>query len=452
MLWKTCKANGLLGKSILNIPVEVEKILNTLEKSGKEAYVVGGCVRDQVLGKQPEDWDITTSATPAQIKQLFLRTIDTGIQHGTVTVLIGKKTYEVTTYRIDGIYQDHRRPSQVQFTSDLVEDLRRRDFTINAMAYHPKKGIIDVFGGLQDLKDRKIRCVGEAKERFSEDALRMLRAIRFAAQLNFTIEEKTKQAIREKVVYLKQISIERIRVELQKLLLSDHPEQIEEACKLGITKQVFQEFDKLFNRTDEWQETLLSVLQIQRQRVIYLFKQEQCERAYVILRFTMLLHRIEGEDAEISAAAAKRILEYFKFDRYTIQEVVQLIAFYQIKIEEDPIQVRKAMATIGVRRIWYLFEVKRAIALARKQDIKKIVHLKKIYCNVLKNGDCVSLKELDVNGSDLIQEGIKPGKQIGKYLQSLLQRVLEHPNWNKKETLLAFVRQWKEEDKRKGDT
>ena len=195
----------------LEIPKAVSIILHTLNEAGHEAYAVGGCVRDAMLGRTPEDWDITTSAQPQQVKELFRRTVDTGIQHGTVTVLIQDGGYEVTTYRIDGSYEDGRHPTQVAFTSLLSEDLRRRDFTINAMAYHPEEGLIDLYGGQQDLENRIIRAVGVPEERFQEDALRIMRAIRFAAQLNFDIEPDTFQAIRKFAERLELISRERIR-------------------------------------------------------------------------------------------------------------------------------------------------------------------------------------------------------------------------------------------------
>jgi tRNA nucleotidyltransferase (CCA-adding enzyme) len=177
----------------IKIPEDVKKIIETLNRAGHEAYAVGGCVRDVILEKTPKDWDITTSAPPELVKKLFKHTVDTGILHGTVTVLFGKRGYEVTTYRIDGEYEDLRRPKSVEFVTDLTEDLRRRDFTINAMAYNPEEGLIDRFEGIKDLKERTIRCVGNPEERFSEDALRMLRAVRFSAQLSFEIEEKTKR-------------------------------------------------------------------------------------------------------------------------------------------------------------------------------------------------------------------------------------------------------------------
>ena len=228
----------------LIMPSEVTYIIEVLEKAGYEAYAVGGCVRDSILNRQPDDWDITTSAKPEAIKQLFERTIDTGIAHGTVTVMKNHIGYEVTTYRIDGEYEDGRHPKEVTFTSDLLEDLKRRDFTINAMAYNDRVGLVDAFGGREDIERKKIRCVGDARCRFSEDALRMMRAVRFAAQLGYEIEEETREAIRELSPNLEKISAERIQTELVKLLTSTHPEQFRDCYELGLTAVFFPEFDK----------------------------------------------------------------------------------------------------------------------------------------------------------------------------------------------------------------
>lgn len=200
------------------LPKNVSYIISKLEQAGFEAYAVGGCVRDTLLDRKPQDWDITTSAKPLQIKELLKKTIDTGIQHGTVTVMLDHVGYEVTTYRIDGEYEDNRHPKKVEFTDNLKLDLERRDFTINAMAYNDNRGLVDEFGGIKDLKDGIIRCVGDAGQRFDEDALRMLRAVRFAGQLGFAIEEKTREAIVERADHLKNISAERIRVDLRNCL------------------------------------------------------------------------------------------------------------------------------------------------------------------------------------------------------------------------------------------
>ena len=229
----------------IELPKKVLFIINNLQLAGYDAFAVGGCVRDSILARKPQDWDITTSAKPEAIKEIFRRTVDTGIEHGTVTVMIGKDSYEVTTYRIDGAYEDSRHPKEVRFTNCLEEDLRRRDFTINGMAYNDDVRLVDVFGGMQDLNHHLIRCVGDPRERFSEDALRILRAVRFSAQLDFPIEPDTAKAVKELAPNLKNISAERIQTELVKLLTSPHPERIQDACELGITKVVLPEWDAM---------------------------------------------------------------------------------------------------------------------------------------------------------------------------------------------------------------
>lgn len=229
----------------IELPKKVIMIIDNLQMHGYEAYAVGGCVRDSILCRKPEDWDITTSARPEEVKRLFRRTVDTGIEHGTVTVMLGKDGFEVTTYRVDGEYADNRHPKEVTFTASLEEDLKRRDFTINAMAYNDEVRLVDIFGGMKDLNHHLIRCVGDPMERFSEDALRILRAVRFSAQLAFPIEKQTADAVRALAPTLEHISAERIQVELVKLLTSAHPELIQDAYELGITKVILPEWDAM---------------------------------------------------------------------------------------------------------------------------------------------------------------------------------------------------------------
>ena len=222
----------------MRVPADAEQIIEKLNEHGFEAYVVGGCVRDSLLGKEPEDWDITTSAKPEEVKAIFSRTIDTGIQHGTVTVMLNRQGYEVTTYRVDGEYEDGRHPKSVDFTTSLLEDLKRRDFTINAMAYNGREGLVDAFGGMEDLENRVIRCVGSAVNRFTEDALRILRAVRFSAQLDFRIEDETYEAISLIAPNLEKVSKERIATVLTKLLLSGHPEKMKRVSDTGAAQAV----------------------------------------------------------------------------------------------------------------------------------------------------------------------------------------------------------------------
>ena len=269
----------------LTIPSNAEKILHILEENGYEAYVVGGCVRDSILGRTPDDWDITTSASPEQVKELFHRTVDTGLQHGTVTVLMDKEGYEVTTYRVDGDYEDGRHPKQVMFTSSLEEDLKRRDFTINAMAYHPVRGLVDLFHGMEDMQAKIIRCVGDPMERFHEDALRILRAVRFSAQLGFTIEKETKNGIRVLAPNLKCVSAERIQTELVKLLVSPHPDYLRVAYETGITKEFLPEFDRCMETEQNTPHHCYTVGE-------HILHSLMLVRPDKVLRLTMLLHDI----------------------------------------------------------------------------------------------------------------------------------------------------------------
>lgn len=436
----------------MNLPKHVKAIITTLEKAGFEGYAVGGCVRDTLLGKEPDDWDITTSAAPQQVKGLFSRTIDTGIQHGTVTVLMEKETYEVTTYRIDGEYEDGRHPKEVVFTANLLEDLKRRDFTINAMAYNDKSGIVDAFGGIQDLENKVIRCVGEPTERFTEDALRMMRAVRFSGQLGYEIEEKTGQAVIQLAPALSKISAERICTELTKLMVSPHPDYLRKAYELGMTKVFLPEFDAVMatpqnnphHRYSAGEHILHSLLYV---------------RADKVLRFAMLFHDFgkavtrttdeEGIDhfhghVEQSADMADKIMKRLRFDNDTREKVVRLVKYHDLEIGLTPKAVRRAIVKVGEELFPYLLEVKRADVLAqsmyqREEKEAELQQLEAIYKEVIESKDCTSVKMLAVNGSDLIAAGMKPGRELGETLQQLLEQVLEDPSRNTKEYLLSQI-------------
>ena len=431
------------------LPINAKKILDTIHAAGFEAYVVGGCVRDAILGREPEDWDITTNALPEDIKKLFRRTIDTGIEHGTVTVMMGKEGYEVTTYRIDGKYEDSRHPSEVTFTKNLTEDMKRRDFTINAMAYNEEEGLIDRFGGLDDIEKKLIRCVGNAKERFDEDALRIMRAIRFSAQLGYTIEEDTQIAIKEFVPNLKKISAERIQVELVKLLLSDNPDKIRLAYELGITAVILPEFDRCMTTEQNNIHHSYTVGEHIIQSLINV-------RSDRILRLTMLLHDIAKpatltiDDGGIShfkghqemgVKMAHDIFRRLKFDNKTMESVCNLIRYHDERYTATAKNVRKAMNTVGADNYPLLLEVRTADTLAQstyKRD-EKLEHLQKLrelYQEITEKNECVALAELAVNGRDLIDRGIAPGKQIGEILGRMLLDVLDYPEHNTKEYLL----------------
>lgn len=447
-----------------HIPEKVQYIIDTLMAHGFEAYAVGGCVRDMILGKEPEDWDITTSAKPHEVKKVFRRTVDTGIQHGTVTVLLDKDHYEVTTYRVDGIYEDNRHPKEVSFTSSLEEDLKRRDFTINAMAYNSKRGIVDMFGGMDDLKNRLIRCVGNPSERFDEDALRILRAVRFSAQLDFQIEENTKSAIRVKAELLKNISAERIRMELTKLLVSDNPDRLRLLYELGISKVIFPEIDRMMETEQKnihhaytvGEHTIRAVCAVAGK--ISEKRYSMQERS--ILRWTMLLHDIEkpntvtvGKDGqnhfhghqEKGAETARRILRDLKFDNDTLEAVVHLVRWHDYRFELTPAGIRKAAAKIGKEYMELLFEVIYADTCGKNPETNsdKFIELKeakRLYREMISKNECVSLKELNISGKDLIEAGFKSGKNMGVILNRLLEAVIEDPKLNEKEILLDLAK------------
>lgn len=449
---------------MIQIPEQVSFIIHKLEESGFEAYAVGGCVRDTLLNRTPGDWDITTSALPAQVKTLFRRTIDTGIEHGTVTVMLGKEGFEVTTYRLDGVYCDGRHPSSVTFTPSLTKDLKRRDFTINAMAYHPGKGIVDCFNGMTDLELKIIRCVGDPEERFREDALRMLRAVRFAAQLGFSIEKNTRDAICRLAKNLRLISQERIQAELVKLLTSPHPDYIRIAYETGITAVVLPEFDRMmetpqhnpYHTLSVGEHTIASMLAVNPSSV---------------LRLTMLFHDIgkpqclrtdaDGSThftnhASVGAKMAGEILRRLKFDNHTIEDVTALIRCHDnlrdcIDPSVTPALIRKKairriINQIGNDRFPLLMEVNRAdnlakSDLARRQILPYLDMIQEAYEEIIADGDCLSLKDLAINGKDLMELGLKPGKEIGRILEFCLETVLAEPEKNNRDALTAAVKE-----------
>lgn len=436
----------------IQLPEKVNTIIQTLQAHGYEAYAVGGCVRDSLLGRVPGDWDITTSASPQETKELFARTVDTGIQHGTVTVLLGKEGFEVTTYRIDGKYEDSRHPTEVIFTRNLREDLLRRDFTINAMAYNDTEGIVDIFGGMDDLKRKVIRCVGNAEERFGEDALRIMRGVRFAAQLGFSLEEETKAAMAKLSPTLEKISAERIQTELVKLLVSDSPELIREAYHLGITAVILPEFDEMMRTGQETKYHMYDVGEHTIQAVCNVPPDK-------VLRLTMLLHDVakpemKTVDADGTAhfkghdirgeQKAKEILRRLKFDNDTIHRVTKLVRWHDYRMPAEKRSVRKAMSKITTELFPMYLLVKKADILAhsmyrREEELENLSGLQKCYEEIMADNECVSLKQLAVTGTDLIGIGMKPGKQIGEVLNELLRIVLEYPELNNKEHLLRFV-------------
>ena len=437
---------------LIHLPEDVKAILHTLQEAGYEAYAVGGCIRDSLLGRRPDDWDITTSAKPQETKALFGRTIDTGIQHGTVTVMRHGRGYEVTTYRVDGEYEDGRHPKEVTFTASLKEDLKRRDFTVNAMAYNEKDGLVDLFGGRQDLEQKIIRCVGEANERFEEDALRIMRAVRFSAQLGFSIEERTKEAIRGHAERLRQVSAERIQVELTKLVISPNPDFLRIAWETGITAVVLPEFDRLMEQPQNNPHHCFSVGE-------HTLHAMQAVRPDKCLRLAMLLHDVakplclttdaEGIDhfhghAQKGERMAAQILKRLRYDNHTTELVSRLVKWHDVAIAPEKKAVRRAASRMGKELFPLILEVK-AADLAAQSDYQRaekqewLEQLRSLYEEIEREGDCLTIKDLAVNGRDLIQAGITPGPQLGLALQQLLEIVLEDPEKNTREYLLSSL-------------
>lgn len=437
------------------LPKQVNQIIHTLQSQGFDAYAVGGCVRDSLLGRSPKDWDITTSASPQIVKQLFGHTIDTGIQHGTVTVMADHVGYEVTTYRIDGEYEDARHPKNVIFTGDLLEDLKRRDFTVNAMAYNDETGLVDAFDGVEDIKKGVIRCVGRPHDRFGEDALRMLRALRFRAQLGFSIDRETEQAVWDLAENLAKVSAERIQMELVKLLTSDHPEVMADVYRLGLTRVFLPEFDCMMETTQNNKHHRYSV----GEHTVVALQNIPADR---VLRLAILLHDVAkpackttdeaGQDhfkghPEEGERMARQILKRLKFDNDTINRVCRLVRWHDDRPKLSERNVRRAMNRIGAENMQDLFAVKRADTQAqsmyeKQQKMDYIEEFENLYQQVLDKGQCVKKKDLAINGRDLIAIGMKPGRQLGEVLDHLFEKVLDQPELNTKEQLLSMAEQY----------
>lgn len=399
------------AKLRLPVPPQAEYIIEKLEEHGFESYVVGGCVRDSLLGRQPGDWDITTKATPWQVKSIFGRTIDTGIAHGTVTVMRGKEAYEVTTYRIDGEYEDGRHPKNVAFTAHLEEDLKRRDFTINAMAYSHKAGLIDIFGGRKDLQERRICCVGNPVDRFGEDALRILRGLRFSAQLGFDIEKETREAVKTLAPNLVHVSKERIQTELTKLLVSPHPDYMKMVFAYNIAPWISDTFGKIQPGQLEITPRVPPVIP---------------------LRWAAFLcHETE--------AAAQSVLKELKMDNETIDRVKLLLRWRPRPMGTKENLLRKTMSQMSEDAYSHLLAFKQCIKdiPETREDLEEIIRLTRL---IRERGDCICLKDLALTGNDLIGYGMKPGKAMGQALKMLLDLVLEDPGKNRREALLAELK------------
>lgn len=438
----------------INIPENVQEILTKLKENGHQAFIVGGCVRDSLLCKTPNDWDITTSALPYEIKNIFNKTIDTGIAHGTVTVIYNGYPFEVTTFRKDGEYKDSRHPESVEYTNDIVADLSRRDFTINAMAYNKDSGLIDPFSGVNDLNCSIVRCVGDPDVRFTEDALRMLRAVRFSAQLSFDIDKNTIKALNKKSADIKKISVERIREELNKILLSDN---VISAFSLlhetEILKYILPEFDLCFTTEQNIKYHLYNVA-LHSMHVI-----KNCPNK-LYLKYAALFHDIgkpgckktdeNGVDtfrnhSTLSAVLTSRILRRMKMDNKSSDKILKLVASHDREIVPTKKAVKRAIIAIGDDELFIdLLNFKRAEVYAQNTNytlprLETYDTIEKIYYEIKKNNEAMKLSDLNINGNDIIALGYK-GKEIGIILNNVFLHVINNPTENEKEKILKIIK------------
>lgn len=444
-----------MQKAEMLLPREVERALSLLEQNGYEAYVVGGCVRDSLLGRTPNDWDITTSAFPEEMQAVFqgYRVIETGIKHGTLGVLIDGTLLEITTYRSDGEYLDNRHPSYVTFSRSIADDLSRRDFTVNAMAYHPIRGLVDLFGGQEDLDRGIIRCVGNPTKRFREDGLRILRAIRFSSVLDFFIDKDTEEAVLGCAGLLSGIAAERIREEFCKLLCGKGAVRVlrNYVDVLGvffpeILPMLGFEQNTKYHCYDVFEHTL-HALELETQGDLF-------------VRLSLLFHDIGKphcytEDAagghfkghaQISEEITDRVMHRLRFDNASIARVMKLVALHDLPIAAERRPVKRLMVKLSDEDILRLLEVKRCDRLAHAPFFRTLPpaleEIPRIVEELRSEDACFSLSDLAINGKDLIALGMKPGREIGEALNFVFEAVLDERLVNERKTLLDAVRQY----------
>lgn len=433
----------------IKLPETIKFVLGKLEKNGFSAYAVGGAVRDYILGNPANDWDVTTSALPDETEKVFsgFKVVKTGIKHGTVTVIVNGCPVEITTFRKESGYTDNRHPDNVEFVSDLAEDLKRRDFTVNSLAYNEKEGLIDLYGGLSDLKNEIIRTVGDPRERFSEDALRILRAVRFSSKLGFTIEEKTYAAAKELKENLKNVSAERIFSEFTKTLCGKN---VKNALLFyhEIITEIIPEMKPCvgFEQHSKWH--LYDVYE-------HIVRSVEYIRPTAELRLTMFFHDIGKPDCfftrdgeghfyghpEVSAEKTDKILRRLKAPTAFREEVVFLVKNHDVRLSDSEIKNRKKLNEIGKERFFLLLDVKKAdnaaqgTALAEKEG-KEIDKIRAIAEKIIENGEVYDIKQLKISGEDLIKTGFS-GKEIGEEMEKLLNACMENNLGNDEESLKA---------------
>lgn len=437
------------------IPDNVKIIMDKLNNAGFKSYIVGGCLRDNILRRKVNDWDLCTNAKPEEMLKVFkdFHTIETGLKHGTLTVAIGGENYEVTTFRVDGDYSDNRHPDSVEFVNDIVSDLARRDFTINAMAYNEEEGLIDPFGGLDDLENKIIKCVGNPDDRFNEDALRMMRAVRFGAQLGFFPEKETRESIRANAFLIENVSRERINAEICKILVGEHPDRIVHFRILGLMKYIIPDLDNCFDVAQNNQWHIYSV----GSHIIQALLNSKSNDLEV--RLALMLHDIgkpvvktTGENGadhfyehEVeSARLANQWLREYKFDNNTIDNVTNLVLYHDYFFEPTKKSVKKMLGLIGLDLTKKLIEIRKADVMAQapkfiEERFSKIGKLESLLKEIVDSQEAFQIKDLAINGNDLIAIGFKQGKWLGDFLKELMDVVIEHPEMNTKDILLGLA-------------
>ncbi len=426
-----------------------ERVLKTLENAGFDAYIVGGAVRDSIMGFTPSDYDIATNAKPHEVKALFARTIDTGLKHGTVTVIENKVGFEVTTFRTEGIYKDMRHPESVSYTDDIKTDLKRRDFTVNAMAYSLKNGFLDCFGGLEDIKNKVIRCVGNSELRFKEDALRMLRAVRFAACLDFELDAEAESAIKKCAVLIKNVSGERILSELNKILLSDNPEKLRLLYTTGLMRYIMPELCACFLTEQNNKYHIYNV----GDHIIATIENSPKD---LILRWAALMHDIGKPNCQSrdsngiyhfyghhreSMRIANDILHRLRMDKDSIHDILVLTENHDVHFDSSPMAVKRMLARTGETLFFKLLKLQTADNLAKNplyinDKMTKIDTTAKRAEQIIAEGQPYTVSQLQINGRDLIKLGYRAGREIGDTLKFLLDEVLIDPSLNTRDYLI----------------
>lgn len=440
----------------IEISEGARRIIKILNLKGFEAYVVGGAVRDCFMKKTPHDFDIATNALPQDIKKTFPKTVDIGIKHGTVTVMDNNTCYEVTTFRTDGEYLDSRHPCDVQFVSDLRSDMLRRDFTINALAYNDQSGIIDCVGGVRDIENKIIRCVGDPEKRFREDALRMMRAVRFSVVLGFEIEQNTAAAIKKCAILIKKISAERIREEIEKILRSENPGGIIKLHELGLLQYIIPELDICFSVPQKNKYHIYNV----GEHIIHATAESADD---ITIRWAALLHDIGkplcksvdqngiihfyGHHRE-SVRLADDILHRLRLDNESRKNILLLIENHDIRIDPNPVSVKRVMARLGEDLFLKLLMLQEADNRAKNpkyldDKLNRLSEVRLIYRKVLSERQPYMASDLVINGRDLIKIGFRAGREIGDTLRQLLDEVLINPSLNKREYLMMRAKQLK---------